>query len=147
MVSNLPRKKLPKCNPKPLNLCYDGLISVPLCLGVFVLKRFAFLSDFLCVFAVKLHYAFAFSVASSLAPAATAVPIVQRRTQPSHPLQLCHFSAISRASRRHKMSIQRLVPSNPPVISAGNMQILHNVRILRINLLVTCLLQLKTVNC
>lgn len=54
--------------------------------------------------------------------------IARRWHSPSHPLQMRHFSGISRANRRHKMSIQHLAPSNPPVISAENM---HNVRILR----------------
>jgi hypothetical protein len=48
--------------------------------------------------------------------------IVQRWKQPSQPLHLCHFSGISRTSRQHKMTIQRLAPSQPPAISAGNMQ-------------------------
>jgi len=39
-----------------------------------------------------------------------------------HPLHLRHFSGNSRASRRHKMSIQRLAPLYPPVISADEMQ-------------------------
>ena len=131
MVSNLPRKKLPKCNPKPLNLCYDGLISVPLCLGVFVLN-----SSF-CIFsALSASLRFnriciiALSAASSLISAATTPTIEPRRTHPSHPLQLRQFGGISRVTRRHKLSIQRLAPSHPPVISVGNLQNLHNLRIL-----------------
>ena len=70
-------------------------------------------------------FAFARSADDSLTSAATTLPFAPRRTQPSHPLQMRHFSAVSRAIRQHKMSIQRLAPSHPPVISAGNKQILH----------------------
>ena len=38
MVSKLPRQKLPKCHPSPLNLCYDGLILPSWCFGVAVLN-------------------------------------------------------------------------------------------------------------
>ncbi|MBI1276651.1 MAG: hypothetical protein GC179_00845 [Anaerolineaceae bacterium] len=65
---------------------------------------------------------------SSHTSAATTLQIVQRRTHVSHPLQLRHFSAISRTSRRHKVSIQRLAPSNPPVISAEVLRIMRNLQ-------------------
>jgi hypothetical protein len=39
------------------------------------------------------------------------------------------LSGISRANRHSKLSIQRLAPSNPPVISAGNMQILQKLQL------------------
>jgi hypothetical protein len=55
---------------------------------------------------------------------------VGRRTYESKPLRLCHFSAISRASRHAKMSIQRIAPVEPPVISADelhNLQFVHNL--------------------
>src|SRR4051812_14857642 len=57
-------------------------------------------------------------------------PKVQRWQQPSHPPKVCHFSAISRTSRRHKMSIQRLAPVFPPAISADKLQNMHKLRIL-----------------
>jgi hypothetical protein len=49
-----------------------------------------------------------FLAISSLTSAATALPIVQRRTYGSDPLQLRQFSGISRASRGIKMSIRRI---------------------------------------
>jgi hypothetical protein len=57
--------------------------------------------------------------------AATTPQYAQRRFEPGFPLHLCHFSAFSRASRRHKMSIQRLQPNFPPDISADKMQIVQ----------------------
>jgi hypothetical protein len=66
-----------------------------------------------------------------------------QRIAPLHPLQRhgtddaadtrernAALSGISRASSHHKMSIQRFLPCFPPIISAGNLQILHNLRIL-----------------
>ncbi len=70
---------------------------------------------------VKNAFTFAYSAASSFTSAATALPIVQRRTYGSHPLQLRHFSSSSRAPRGIKMSIQRHYGSVPPVISADNL--------------------------
>ncbi len=54
--------------------------------------------------------------------------IATRWHQPNHPLQLRHFSDMERASRRYKMSIQRLTPSHPPAISAGVLQNLQFVQ-------------------
>jgi hypothetical protein len=68
--------------------------------------------------------------ACSLTSAATAVQIVQRWHYGSDPLQWRQFSALSRASRRHKMSIQRLLGGLPPAISAETMHNLRNLRIL-----------------
>jgi len=73
-------------------------------------------------------FAFASSAGCSLTAAATALTFATRRTYESHPLQMRHFGGTSRASRRHKMSIQRLAPSNPPVISA---EIMQNLRIFK----------------
>jgi hypothetical protein len=52
------------------------------------------------------------------ATTAAAEAFAQRWRQPGHPRFLCHFSGISRASRRTKFSLQRLPPSHPPAISA-----------------------------
>ncbi len=49
----------------------------------------------------------------------------QRWHQPSNPLNLCYFSGTTRDSRRHKMPIQRLAPSVPPVNSAEVLQIVQ----------------------
>jgi hypothetical protein len=54
----------------------------------------------------------------------------QRWHYGSNPLHLCHFSSISRASRRAKLSIQRFLGCFPPVISAEVMQNLHEFCIL-----------------
>ncbi len=80
------------------------------------------------VLAVQLHLSFAFSAAFSLTSAATALPFAPRRPYGSHPLQRRHFSGISRASRGIKMSIQRLFPCLPPIISAGNMHNRHKTK-------------------
>jgi len=69
-------------------------------------------------------------------------PLQFQRFSPSYPLQrhpnwravalqeqsaeLRHFSAISRASRHTKMSIQRFLGSFPPVISADKLQFVHS---------------------
>jgi len=45
-----------------------------------------------------------------------------RRTYGNYPLQLRHFSGLSRASRHAKMLIQRFLPRFPPDISAEVMQ-------------------------
>jgi len=66
------------------------------------------------------------SGARSLISAATVPTFTTRQTHGNYPLQLRHFSGISRASRHAKMSIQRHRGSVPPVISVGNMQNLHN---------------------
>ncbi len=162
MVRRFPRKELqnvlPKCNSKPFNLCYDVPISVSLCLGVSVLKPFAFLSDFPrvcseicatqppnaplpCYYGERVGVrgtAFAVSAAHSLTLAATTPQIAQRRTHPTNPLQLRHFSEISRASRCTKLSIQRIAPSNPPLISAGIMQNLQQVQQISRSVLSCC---------
>ena len=54
--------------------------------------------------------------------------IFARQTLGSNPLHSCHFSAFSRVSRRHKMSIQRLLGSFPPAISADVLHKMQNVQ-------------------
>ena len=76
---------------------------------------------------LQLVATFAFSAAHSHPSAKPTMPIVQRRSSPSHPLHLCHFSGISRANRHVKVSIQRITPSLPPIISAGIMQNLQQI--------------------
>jgi len=39
-----------------------------------------------------------------------------------------HFSAISRATHRHKMPIRRLTPSHPPAISAEVLQFVQQMQ-------------------
>lgn len=56
----------------------------------------------------------AFSLTSAKAQTAK----MQRWNEPSQPLQKCHFSGSSRASRRPKLHIQRFAPVTPPVNSA-----------------------------
>jgi len=58
---------------------------------------------------------------------AAADPVAQRWHSPSHPLHWCHFSGISRATRRTKMSIQWIAPLFPPAISAEVLQNLHKL--------------------
>ncbi len=63
------------------------------------------------------------------ATTAAAVGTNGRRWQhPTHPPQSCQFSGSQRASRRHKMPIQRRAPSHPPAISAEIMQMMQNVQ-------------------
>jgi hypothetical protein len=69
---------------------------------------------FLCVLCGKNAFIFAFSAAHSFAAAATTT----RQPSPSQPLHLCHFSASTRHSRRHKLHIQRQPPSLPRRTSA-----------------------------
>jgi hypothetical protein len=78
--------------------------------------------------AFALNALFALSADRSLTPANANAQIAQRQYEPNQPLHLCHFSALSRTSRRHKMSIRRLLPCFPPVISAGNMRNVRNVQ-------------------
>jgi hypothetical protein len=52
----------------------------------------------------------------------------QRWHCPGNPLHMCHFSGSSRASRWHKMTIQRMSPSHLPVISAGILQIMRQMQ-------------------
>jgi hypothetical protein len=59
--------------------------------------------------------------------------IAQRWQYGSFPPDLRQFSGISRASRQSKLSIQRLAPVNPPVISADVLHKLRNLRILCIS--------------
>jgi hypothetical protein len=54
--------------------------------------------------------------------------IAQRWHSGSDPLQLRQFSGHERATRRHKMSIQRLLPCVPPDNSAEVMQNLQIVQ-------------------
>jgi hypothetical protein len=48
------------------------------------------------------------------------------------PLNLRHFSGISRPARQSSVPIQRLAPVLPPAISAENLQNMQNVCIFRI---------------
>src|SRR5258705_6790701 len=77
-VGKLPRKELPKCNPKRLVLCYPVLISVSLSLGVFVLNSylcipFAPVRSLLWIALSLLHSSLHF-----------------RRIAPDYPLCNCH---------------------------------------------------------
>ena len=118
---------LPKCNPLASQFCYDRSTYPSIRRLLAMSLYFLF---FLCVFVVnRIVFGFAFSAARSHISAATTPQYAQRRIHPTNPLHLCHFSGISRSSRRAKMTIQRLAPSKPPAISADE---LHNLRILRI---------------
>ncbi|MBI1279753.1 MAG: hypothetical protein GC179_16615 [Anaerolineaceae bacterium] len=81
---------------------------------------------------VKSAFTFAHSADHSLIPATANAQTAQRWLPASHPLQMRHFSGISRTTLRHKMSIQRPAPVFPPDISAEVLQNLHKLRILRI---------------
>jgi hypothetical protein len=73
----------------------------------------------------SIAFAFAFSATSSCPSAAATVTIATRWYPPVYPPHLRHFSGSSRDSRHAKMSIQRLAPSHPPVISADLLQIVQ----------------------
>ncbi len=137
MVSNLPRKKLPKCNPKPLNLCYDVHISVSLCLGVCVLNLFVFLCECFESCAAN-HRMLPCPVTTGKGLGLGVLSLHFQRITPLHPLrrtpymhaadtpeQSAALSGISRASRHSLVQFQRLAPSNPPAISAD---LLHNLQ-------------------
>ncbi len=52
----------------------------------------------------------------------------QRWHQASFPRHLCHFSAIDRTPRRHKISLRRHQASFPPANSAEIMQLMRILR-------------------
>jgi hypothetical protein len=96
-----------------------------------------FTLSILCAFAclrlgVK-SFVFAFSADFSLASAKTTMAIFTRRIYGRQSLHWCHFGGINQASCRAKMSIQRIVPSFPPVISAEVLQNLHKLQFILSN--------------
>jgi len=135
-VGKLASKELHFGNPFPPIFCYSVYISMSLCLGVSVLISSRIFSGCTLKLLTKitLHSLgvlgdlavqfFSLCIfGGSLPHARHAIcEICTRRTQPSQPPNLRHFSGISRAYRRAKMSIQRIYGSVPPVISAGNMR-------------------------
>ncbi len=125
-VGKLVKKELHFGNPFPLFFCYPVLMAL-------YFSAFSVSAPLPCCYGERVGVrgiAFAFSADYSRVIAATTPPIATRRTQGNMPLHLRHFSGISRANRRAKMSIQRTYGSFPPVISAGNMRNLRMMRMI-----------------
>lgn len=122
MVSKLVPKELHFGNPFSSIIPYNRFISVSLCLGDSMLKISFLVSLRHCAFALnRITFPFAFSAPRSPATAATAQ--LRRRAHTREPVAA--LSGISRAITVHFVSIQRILPCCPPVISAENM---HNHR-------------------
>ena len=94
MVSKLPRQKLPKCNPSPLDLCYDNPIVLSLYLGAFVQNSSpSFLS--LCLRG-KNAFVFALFGGCSRCNRCNSTTPTTRQTYPSHPRRSAASPALPR---------------------------------------------------